>query len=83
MRPIHLALTIVATAVLASLLTIALAPRPTSAQPSPDQHVAIAQGPQGMWVVYGGKVVICHQYAPEITGQPPPAPRCGTPARLP
>lgn len=83
MRPFHVALAILATAGLTAVTTLLVAPHPSAAQPGPDRHVAIAQGPQGMWIVYGNQVAICHQYAPEITGQPPPAPRCGTPARLP
>jgi hypothetical protein len=83
MRPIHFVAAVLATALLTSLATLALTAQPTSAQPTPTTPVAIAPGPSGMWIAYGNRVVICVQSTPEITGQPPPAPRCGAPTRLP
>ena len=83
MRPLHLALALLLTALFSTLLTLALTPRPTAAQPTPTTDVAIAQGPTGMWIVRGNQVTICVQTSPEIAGQPPPPPRCGTAARLP
>ena len=56
---------------------------PTGSAQSSDHPVAMSQGPGGIWIVRGNRLVVCRLPVVRPASTDPPTPECGQAVQLP